>query len=137
MWTRPAVAGAAIVAGLALGVGAGGASVPVDTSSTVQVDQPRRDHDDGQELGHVERGHREKAEKAEKRDERDRPKRLPVPRRHAGELLAVPPGLGDEAKACFSPARYTGGPLGPCPRKPHPHGKVVPVGPRPYSETEE
>lgn len=144
MWIKPAVAGAALVTGLALVVGTGGASTPEDITSTVQVDPAGGHHDKGHQRGHEksdkpEKGERsgrpDKAEKSDRRGRRAGPDDAPAgngPPPH----VTLRPDHPWHGKACIRPARYEGGPLEACPWT-RVEGKVVPVEPRPYSETEE
>lgn len=150
MWIKPAVAGAAVVIGLALVVGAEGASTPGGTSSTVEVERPGRDHDDGRKHGHDKHEKAEKAQKAQKAQKPDRPGRAEKPDRPGRRSRAedAPTGNGPpphvtnrpghprHGEACVRPARYEGGPLEACPWT-RVEGRVVPAEPRPYSETEE
>jgi len=161
----PAVAGAVMVTGLALWVGTGGATVPTEPPATEPaVSTPGHAPDHARSGKPPKPDKAEKSEKSgtsEKSDEDDKGKarghdkgkarghdkgkarghdKVPPPHaqgRKPRELVPQPPGRLKKGEACFGHARYEGGRLEPCPWKPHPHGKVVPAGPRPYSETEE
>lgn len=147
MWIKPAVAGAVIVTGLALGVAAGGASPPEDTTSTVQVDQAGRDHDKGRKRGH---DRDEKDQKSGRPDKAEKPgkpgkHREPGPRglpegapngNGPPPHVTLRPGHPRHGEACVRPARYEGGPLEACPWM-RVEGRIVPAEPRPHSESDE
>lgn len=152
----PAVAGAVVVTGLAFWVGVGGATMPDEPpDAEPAVSTP------GHAPDHARSGKPDKAEKddesdrAEKSDEGDKGKGKArghdkgkarghdkaAPPHAQGRVpkagVPAPPGLMEKGEACVGHTRYEDGRLEPCPWNPHPHGKLVPAGPRPYSETEE